>query len=217
MYYYIYKITCTAGSFKDHYYIGQHKTDNIDDGYKGSGVKINKYYKKYPNDYIKEILCWCSDEDDMNNKEDLYVGNLYETDPMCLNLCAGGKHNKLSEETKQKISKSHKGKKISDNQKHKISETLKGSIPWMKGKHHTKESKQKMSEAKIGYVPWNKGKKLDDYHRQIISKTHYNAKGKNNPAYGRKWMNNGTTEKYVKSEEVNNYLNNGYSFGKLKK
>lgn len=101
-YYYIYKITCTAGSFKDHYYIGQHKTTDLDDGYKGSGTLIINYYKKYPDNYIKEILCYCKDEKELNEREDFYVGDLYKADPLCLNLCAGGHQPGISEETRKK-------------------------------------------------------------------------------------------------------------------
>ena len=37
--------------------------------------------------------------------------------------------------------------------------------------------------------------------------------GKNNPSYGKKWMNNGINRVYVKSEEIQKYLNLGYKFG----
>ena len=42
IYRYIYKITCTTGSFKDKFYFGQRTTyiDPSKDKYKGSGRKI---------------------------------------------------------------------------------------------------------------------------------------------------------------------------------
>ena len=163
-YYYIYKITCTAGSLKDYYYIGQHKTTNLDDGYKGSGVMINKYYQKHPNDYIKEILCWCKDENELNEKEDFYVGNLYDTDPLCLNLCAGGHHPGISDEMRRKMSEAKKGKTLSEETRRKISKATKGEKNGMYGKgckisgekngmygrHFTEETRRKMSDAHKG-------------------------------------------------------------------
>ena len=69
IYRYIYKITCTTGSFKDKFYYGQHTTTNLDDGYKGSGHFLGDYYKKYPNDYIKEIIAFYNTEEELNQAE----------------------------------------------------------------------------------------------------------------------------------------------------
>lgn len=42
-------------------------------------------------------------------------------------------------------------------------------------------------------------------------------KGEKNPAFGRKWMHNKIDHQvYVKYEDVNDYINKGYIFGKLK-
>lgn len=57
-----------------------------------------------------------------------------------------GKHNHPSEETRKKMSESHKGKKIkpfTEEHRRKIRESL-------KGKKHTDESRRKMSEAMKG-------------------------------------------------------------------
>lgn len=224
-YYYIYKITCTAGSLKDHYYIGQHKTNDLNDGYKGSGVKIKKYYQKYPHDYKKEILCWCKDEEDMNLKEDFYVGDLYATDSMCLNLRRGGNQVGVSEETRAKMSESKQN--ISEETRKKISEAVKGENHPMYGKHHSEESRKKMSEYRkgkflgeknpmYGKSAWNKGKN-NVYSQETIKKMSESMKGEKNPAYGRKWMNNGLQQKYVKPDEINLYIEKGYSFGRLNK
>lgn len=133
MIYYIYKITLTEGSLKGHYYIGQRKFKGEDikrDWYKGSGVIVNDYYKKYPNAFIKEILEICSEET-LNDREAFYVGDLWETDPLCLNLRAGGKFPGVSTESRYKMSIHHK-------------------TPGFKGKTHSEESKQKMRDALIG-------------------------------------------------------------------
>jgi len=61
-----------------------------------------------------------------------------------------------SEETKRKISEAQKGRTISENQKKQISE-------YRKGQKHSEETKAKCREAgkkggrKKGCVPWNKG------------------------------------------------------------
>lgn len=159
MYYYIYKITLTKGKFKNHYYIGQHKTDNMDDGYKGSGILVNKYYKKYPNDFIKEILCYCKDKDELNKAEDFYVGDLYKTDPLCLNLIAGGKCKGISEETRLKQSISAKNRN-----------------PNFLGHKHNNETKKKMSDKKIGNknsIGHNVSEQNKEKYKQLFTGKHW--------------------------------------------
>lgn len=108
--YYIYKITILTGRLKGHYYIGQHETNNLNDGYRGSGTRIKRWYKSKERiegvDYIKEILCFCDSWDEMQIKEDEYIGDKYDTDILCLNEQRGG-HNKLSKEAYKRAGKSN--------------------------------------------------------------------------------------------------------------
>lgn len=146
MIYYIYKIILTEGSLKDHYYIGQRKykgTEISNDRYKGSGDIIKKYYKKYPNNYIKQILEICGDAKSLNKAEERWIGDKYETDPLCLNLRAGGGGGYISkavysrfkieyighyvsEETRQKIRQKSTGRKASEESRRKMSLSRKG-------------------------------------------------------------------------------------------
>ena len=74
------------------------------------------------------------------------------------------KGKKASKETRNKLSESHKGKKPSDETRKKMSgktpwnKGKKGQIPWNKGKPQTVETKRKLSESLKGRIPWNKGK-----------------------------------------------------------
>ena len=93
---------------------------------------------------------------------------------------------KLSEETKAKISKAHKGKIIQEETRNKIGKTLKGRActeerkqklreyyktryNHFKDKKHTLESRRKMSLARMGKAPWNKGKNWSEETKKKIS------------------------------------------------
>ena len=55
-------------------YIGQHQTENVDDGYMGSGIIISRAVRKHgKNNFRKEWLMFCEDEEEMNYMERVYV------------------------------------------------------------------------------------------------------------------------------------------------
>lgn len=167
MYYYTYKVQCTAVGWEDYYYLGKHVTTNLDDGYKGSGKKLKEYYTLYPDDYTFTILEFYSNKTELNIAEQKLIGDLWKADPYCLNCNAGGhggwkaacenwkgKHH--PEETKRKISESLKGKPYVMNGKHFSDETKRKMSDAKKGKHKSEEHKRKMSEAKKGKKKvWN--------------------------------------------------------------
>lgn len=66
-YHYIYK---TTNIITNKYYIGMHSTDDLDDGYVGSGKKlwysVNKYRKE---NHKKEILEYLPNRKELSNRE----------------------------------------------------------------------------------------------------------------------------------------------------
>ena len=91
------------------------------------------------------------------------------------NCTIGGEGCSPSEETRKKLSESHKGIKHSEETKKKISESLKGENNHLYGKHLAEETKMKIGEA-------HKGRVLTEEHKKKIGKAN---KAEKHPMYGK--------------------------------
>lgn len=86
----IYKITNTVNN---KYYIGRHSTNNVDDGYMGSGIWIKNAIRKYGRDnFVKEILDEANSSAELWELEKKYVNENVVNDKNSYNMCVGGKH-----------------------------------------------------------------------------------------------------------------------------
>ena len=71
-------------------YIGQHQTDNLNDGYIGSGVELNLDIEKFGKDNFKrEILFDFDSFEEMDNKERELVNEDFVARPDTYNLTVG--------------------------------------------------------------------------------------------------------------------------------
>lgn len=148
-YKFIYKVT---NLINKKIYIGQHATDNIKDGYRGSGVALKNAFKKYGRSNFKyEILEFYNGNSkiEFDQLEHNYIRK-YNSDDKEIgynrtDCCGGGylgeeiykkRNYKHSEEAKVKISKVHKGKKKSPYQ---IEATRLGNIGKLNYHNETKE------------------------------------------------------------------------------
>jgi hypothetical protein len=199
-YHYIYKTIC---NMTGKYYIGMHSTDDLDDGYLGSGKRLwnsINYYGK--GNHRKEILEFLNNRTELKTREIEIVNEQLLSDVFCMNIALGGGGGFISEEHHLKMRKgaSVKNKVMmkefwSDPEKKKIrSENISkiilnlnddkknrmknGSIWWV-GKKHSNESKLKMVES-------SKGRGL----------------GMNNSQYGTCWITDGFVNKKIKKDDI---------------
>jgi len=162
-YHFIYK---TTNVLSGKYYIGMHSTDNLDDGYLGSGNRIKLAIRKHGKDnFISEILEYCETREILKSREEEIV-NLNEIAKVdCMNLRVGGQGGFRDEEHQKKCSeagnifwKSDEGRKIKSEitknlhkdpkYKEKVKKALKGRLATFKGKLHSEETKKKMRKSK---------------------------------------------------------------------
>ena len=156
MHFIIYK---TTNLVNGKYYIGQHMTRVLDDGYLGSGTALLRAIKKYGKEnFSREILAHADNAEQLNALEAFYVGWDEVNSRSCYNLkTGGGGRGIIGAEVRQKISDAHKGRKYSAERRANISAGL-------KGRQKPAETRKKLSEA-------NKGKVLSEETRKKIGQT----------------------------------------------
>lgn len=156
MYHYIiYKIT---NKLDGKFYIGKHKTKNLDDGYMGSGKLIKRAIKKHGvENFKKEILHIFETEAEMNEAE----ARLVVLSEDSYNLCPGGHGgfgyiNSLpgAKERAAMVAvlggaatKGKKNRSASQRMK-KLHEEERINYSTFVGKRHTDASKKKMSDTR---------------------------------------------------------------------
>jgi hypothetical protein len=215
-YHYIYKTTCLVTC---RYYIGMHSTDNLEDGYQGSGKRLWYSINKYGlENHQTEILEFLPSREELKAREKELVNEELLEDKMCMNLAIGGEGGNGSKFlTKEQLSKGGKrsmeaikmlreadeqyrlknSKAISDAYYNAIKEGRRIPKQWgnWEGRSHSEDTKQKMSErAKL-------------------------RTGNKNSQFGTCWIYNNETKQCIKikNTEIDSYLANGWTKGRKMK
>lgn len=201
-YNYIYLIT---NNINGKIYVGKHSTDNLNDGYMGSGVALHRAYNKYGiENFTKKILAFADTEEKLNWFERFYIKK-YHARTKGYNLTDGGegtlgyepwwkgkarseetkrkiseankgkKRAQFSEETRKKMSEAHKGKTMSDEQKQKLSDLKKG-CKYPNRKPMSEEARKRLSEYRKGRPSHNKGKPMSKETKRKMSEIHKGRK-----------------------------------------
>lgn len=202
-YHYIYKTTCNVNG---RYYIGMHSTDNLEDGYLGSGKRlwysINYHGKE---NHTKEILEFCDTRKELKKREEEIVNEQLINEELCMNLKTGGIGGFCNDEHKNKAIKSSREsykKRLNEDEEFRLrmlDNLRRGNItqwsyrtdyPTFKGRKHTEDTKKKMSE---------KAKQRT---------------GKKNSQYGTCWITKDGENKKIKKEELSEYTSQGWVKGR---
>jgi hypothetical protein len=208
-YHYIYKTTCII---TNKFYIGMHSTDNLEDGYIGSGKRLWYSIKKYGRENHKvEILEFLPNRDLLAIKEREIVNREFIKDPMCMNLMEGGSGGFISKEQQAKRSSAGgKAGKIKieylkredpewyEKMRTNTSKGLKKVIeegtfspPSFKDRFHSKETKMKMS---------------------LTKKQNKSQSNERNSQYGSCWITNGIDNKKINKGDL---IPDGWRLGRF--
>ena len=172
----------TTNKINGKQYIGSHSTNNVDDGYLGSGSYILRAIKKYGKEnFIRELICECKNEKQAYKNEKKYIEKYNTLSPNGYNLSPTGglEYNGYhSEESKRKISEAQKGEKGNMYGKHHSEKTKKKLSDFFKGRKLPEEIREKMCGEGNGFY----GKTHSEETKRKVSETN---KG-NKYSFGRK-------------------------------
>jgi group I intron endonuclease len=144
----IYKTTCLVTG---KWYIGMHSTNDLNDGYIGSGKRLWYSIKKYGKEQHRcEILEHLPDRETLALREEEILTPELKADPLCLNLAKGGLGHHpgwytTSESTKAKLSAASKAVVHTKEWHEKIGKALKG-----KAKPRTEDGDATWREKVVG-------------------------------------------------------------------
>ncbi len=251
-YHYFYKIT---NKINGHFYYGVHNTSNLNDGYMGSGTRLQRAYKKYGiENFTKEILKFFDTTKEAFDYEAEVVNEICIEDKDCYNIKKGGKETFLQEVcvvkdnnnnifccsvndprylnhefvgvTKGKVTTKDKNGKIYSvevtDDRYKTGELVSN----MKGMLHTKDKNGKVYTVDVNdprylsgeLIPLYTGTKWSDESKNNLKKIFAekeHQKGEKNSQFGTKWMYKNNITKKVKKEEIEKYLSDGWSMGRV--
>jgi len=205
-------------------YIGQHSTDDIEDGYLGSGNDIKEDIGKYGKENFKrEILFYCKTKEDLNILEREFVDEEFVSRLDTYNINIGGfgnwyyvNKNKLN--TKNTFDKWDEDylKKIQKKCLDKVKYLRENDEDWVK-EYSKKVSKGLKKYFENGGTPFFTGKKHSDETKRKIGDTNaLKLLGENNGSYGTCWIYSLDLKenKKINKMHLDSYIKNGWLKGR---
>lgn len=192
-YHYIYKTTCII---TNNFYIGMHSTDNLEDGYIGSGKRlwysINKHGKE---NHVCEILEFLQNRKKLKEREKQIVNVELIKEELCMNLQLGGGGGYISEENQR--NRSLAGGKA-------FSTKIKSDPILYKEFCDIQRIKFKKlhSEGKMKYDNFTGKTHSEETKRKIGTVNALKQKGSNNSQYGKCWITNEIESKKIDKGDI---------------
>jgi hypothetical protein len=193
-YHFIYKTTCNVTK---RFYIGMHSTDNLDDGYLGSGTRlwysINKYGKEK---HVCKPIEFFNNRKKLKKRESEIVNEGLLKDPLCMNISLGGEGGFHNETHRKKFLEKSKKTRWGSKHNNNILRELWKNEEW------SKAIKNKISEKLKGNTVWVGRKHSEKSKRKIGLANSITQKGERNSQYGTCWITNGKENKKIKKGEI---------------
>jgi hypothetical protein len=220
-YHYIYKTTCKiTGKF----YVGMHSTDNLEDGYLGSGKILGYSRAKYGDEnHKKEIVEFCLSRTELRQREKEIVNEELLKDPLNINLKYGGEggwdHIKNSEGYKEQQIKAGRNGGFANRSKMSVETQLKmskvSSVTATKTLKTLWKEKQEIMlninlKARIAA-----NSEISKIKRKRTNSERKHQQGELNSQFGTCWVTNGIESKKIKKTELESFIVLGFKTGRI--
>lgn len=209
MYHILYK---TTNTITGKCYVGAHSTDDLNDGYLGSGQQIKDAIKKYgKQSFVREVLEHFDTRDAAFVREEEIVTEDFIKEDSNYNMCPGGLGASIkTDEFKKQVSAKLTGRKFSEEHSRNKSLAQTGSKNHRYGKSNPNNPKlkgadngmynKKHTEETLALMRTNRKKVKVKLTPELSKQLSEACKGK-------VWYNNGTVSKrYYEGEQPANFI-----------
>jgi hypothetical protein len=205
-YHFIYKTTNTLSG---RYYIGMHSTDDLNDGYLGSGTLLRRSINKHGREVFKiEILEFLNSREELVAREREIVSLQEIAKKECMNLKVGGLGGFSSEEHAYKFHAAG-GRAVSILMGERHREKMRTSV------EYKKEVTDKIKNTKeLNGSGWEGRKHTPATINKMKSSAKGKGKGLANSQYGTCWITNETENKKIHKGDL---IPDGWKLGRITK
>lgn len=217
---YIYLIT---NMINDTYYIGMHSTDNLDDGYFGSGKRLKYSINKYGKEsFLFEKLYYYKTRKEVRDAEEKLVCCKLLQDPLCLNLRTGGEGGDTVTYTENPELARQRNKgwfdRFTELEKIEYKEKVKAGVKKWKDEHPEKfdERQQHVKATRMNKGSYNHSeetKKLIAINNKSSSQEVRDKISKT--ILGRIWIKKENNSKQIDKNELSFYISEGWTKGRI--
>lgn len=185
-------------------------TNNLDDGYMGSGEKITRSLKKYGKEnFYFEILEFLKSRESLKEREKEIVNQILLKDELCMNLVYGGGGGYISPEgVKRGRVKTDNilREKYGDDFRRIISKNYYDSLTSTQRVELNEKIKKGLKNSNFDSGAYMRGRKHTETTKKIIGeKNSINQKGEKNSQFGTCWITNGLKNLKIKKEDLSLY------------
>ena len=221
-YHFIYK---TTNLLNEKFYVGMHSTDNLEDGYVGSGKRLRYSINKHGlKNHKFEILEFLPSREELKKREAEVVNEELLNDPLCMNLKFGGEggwdhvnsnHEFLIGQAKlmtDAFIHKMKEQEFAETFSNTMSKVVNDPFTQRKIKEGRTANGKNYNQCKIGTTH------TEETKSKIGMKNSKLQAGNNNSQFGTCWIKLGEDSKKVKKEDLQFWLDEGWQIGrKMKK
>ena len=221
-YHVIYKTTCKISG---RYYVGMHSTDNLADGYIGSGKRLWQSIKKHGvEQHVCEVLEHLPSRDALRLREAELVNEQLLSDHLCMNIAFGGDggwehcNAKLTHEQRYQLGlaggAATKLAREADPEKYKHLNELAVKIMTATASKQWQSDREQMLEWQQNATKHAASEAAKSKRNKTFAAIAHQS-GAKNSQYGKCWVQNGQHSLSIKKEELEQYLTQGYVRGRM--
>lgn len=212
-------IYLTTNVLTGRFYVGMHSTDNLEDGYMGSGQILWRSIKKYGQGNHKvEIIEHLHSREELQKREKEIVNENLLLDPLCMNLKIGGNGgwDHLQKDDKYFAIRSRNGKIFGSVNGANALNKLTSEDRSDRAKEDWAKNRETKLEALLKFTSIAANSDAAKEKKRETWKSNKFQQGENNSQFGTCWIFNDSINKAIKikKDDLPQWLTQGWKLGR---